>query len=519
MAPRLALALLLFAALAITLWPSETLFAAVAFAVAGAACLAARKLGLTRAATTAYAVAALVAVVGLALWPTFLLVVTLVAATTVLAFVRPLYGFVAALLLFSAEGLVKAALSAGSTPFDVDATALGAVLLDLALTAAIVAVLLESRDAHGRRGWSAIGRAARIGIALLAAWLALSVVQIPQSGDVVAGLAGFRVTQAYVLVAVAGALLAVATRGRKLAELLLGVCTVVAAYAALRVATGPSAIERAYVLARPGDVKAYGDVFRTVGSFSGAVGLASFLVPAAVFAFALALCSPRNRVAPALAAVLAFVGIVGTQTRGAVVAVAAGTVIAAALFVLAARPSRRAVLLVFAAVVIALAGVAGATAVAMGVSAATSKRAQAFVHPLRDESIRLRLRTLERSVKEVEKHPFGTGLGTVGRASELRGKPVTTDNSYVKVLREQGYLGGVLFAAGIVVVLGALGARLRRAPGNATLEIAAFAAAVSFFVLALFGEYVEQPGKVLAWALLGVAVGAVAAAHEQERAQ
>ena len=47
------------------------------------------------------------------------------------------------------------------------------------------------------------------------------------------------------------------------------------------------------------------------------------------------------------------------------------------------------------------------------------------------------------TLEKVADEPLGTGLGTVGRATAEGRRAVFTDNSYLKVLREQGIPGGV----------------------------------------------------------------------------
>jgi O-antigen ligase len=77
-----------------------------------------------------------------------------------------------------------------------------------------------------------------------------------------------------------------------------------------------------------------------------------------------------------------------------------------------------------------------------------------FVHPLADESLQLRLTTWKAAVEEIRHHPIGTGLGSAGRASERNGDGhVVIDNSYLLVLREQGWLGGPVFIVGVVLLL------------------------------------------------------------------
>jgi hypothetical protein len=84
---------------------------------------------------------------------------------------------------------------------------------------------------------------------------------------------------------------------------------------------------------------------------------------------------------------------------------------------------------------------------------------------------------------------------------------VFTDNSYLKVVREQGFLGGLLFIGGLAGLSVAVAVGLvRRDPLRRPVGTAALVAFSGFLVLMTMGEYIEQPGKVLAWMLLGVAL-------------
>jgi O-antigen ligase len=84
---------------------------------------------------------------------------------------------------------------------------------------------------------------------------------------------------------------------------------------------------------------------------------------------------------------------------------------------------------------------------------------------------------------------------------------VTADNSYLKILREQGLPGGVLFLVGVLGLTAVVARRLRRVDRDArVLGLAALCGFVAFLILSGTGEYVEQPGKAFAWTLLGVAI-------------
>ena len=510
-------------------WPSLRLPAYAAAVNSGQAALTqdafanrvrtkARALG-AFAAPRALVVVLTLGTIAVTVWPEFTLVVVAVTIVGVLAVRAPVWAFLIALPFFGLEGSIKTRLEYTGSPLPIDGIALGAALLDLALALAVVGLLVACAGSL-RLAWNRLSSFGRIGVILLGVWLAVSVLQIPQSGHLGAGLDGFRLTQAYVFVALGGAVLAIASTDReKLVSALLLGFGVVASYAALRVAIGPTDLERAFALSRPG-VTVYGSVFRAVGSFSGAVGLASFVVPAGVFAFGIALLSPRNRLFAALVFGLSAVAALGTYSRAAVLGLAAGVIVVAAVGVrrvFSSARQRRVAVAVAAAVL--LVGAVG-TALAARVSPVTEARVTGFVDPFDDESMRLRLDTWRDSTREVARHPLGAGLGTVGRASSLTGEPtVTADNSYLKIAREQGPVVSAVFVVGLAALLAAVMVALRRAPASAdAIVIAALGGFTAFLVMSVFGEFVEQPGKIVAWTLLGLAVaeaqGTVRPSHE-----
>lgn len=451
---------------------------------------------------------ALCALVLVSLWPTFTLLVAAVAAIVVLALLAPPYAFVLSILLFGVEGTTKALLTMEQTPLPFAAHAVGAVLLDVALLAGVLGLVVADRGRTLTRIWAALDRVGRITALALGAWLLVSVLQIPLSGDLGRGIAGFRLTQWYLVAFLGGLLAARWVVGRQVSRLLLGGLAAIALYGGLRVLVGPSDLERTYALSREGVTEfQFGEVFRAVGSFSGAVGLASYLAPAAAFSFALAVLVPRHRALGAVVFVAALAAVVGSYVRAGLVALVAGLLFGLVVALQGGWLTRkRKVIAAGVALAVFFAG-AVATTVASAVSPETRARAAGLVNPLSDRSFELRIETWRDAADSLRDHPLGLGLGTVGHASSLGdGNTRTADNSYLKIFVEQGFVGGVLFLAGVVGILGVLTRNVLRAkPAEKVVGIASLAAFASFLVLALVGEYVEQPGKVLAWTLAGVA--------------
>jgi O-antigen ligase len=437
------------------------------------------------------------------LWPTAAVVVGAVLLILVLCIRFPACAFLAALVLYSFEGSIKMRLSVEEAPSPLG---FGAASLDFAFLASLAALLGQDRGRSLIRVWTRATRWERVAVGLFAAWLCLSVVQVPWGGDLIDGLEGFRLTQLYFLALLGGIVVASRLGASRLAPLLLGVVVLATTYAAVRGIVGPSFNEQAFAEMRTFHTE-FGELGRNVGSFTAPVSLVSFLVPVAILCLALGfLPSAYGWIAWAVFA-LAMIGIIASYVRTGLLAVVAGAAILAGLVLLAREGSRDRKVYAVALVLLVLGGGYAATLVAGEVAPEARERAQSLANPFSDESVEDRLNTWGDSLKQVAHEPLGTGLGTVGRAS-LRGRrATTTDSSYLKVLREQGVPGAMLFLAGLGGIVAALAVRLRRLGiTRRPLGTAAFAGFGGFLVLMLTGEYIEQPGKLLAWTLLGVAM-------------
>ncbi len=63
-------------------------------------------------------------------------------------------------------------------------------------------------------------------------------------------------------------------------------------------------------------------------------------------------------------------------------------------------------------------GMYGAAVLAGGASASTEQRAKGLSDPLADQSLKIRWKTWTHSVDKIRAEPLGTGLGTVGHATQ-----------------------------------------------------------------------------------------------------
>lgn len=477
-----------------------------------------------RAVAIAIAVLALAALT--AVWPALTLVVLGVVLIIWLAVVAPPFALVGAILFYGLEGATKLGLARDLPEIGVTPQAAGAAVIDFAFLVAVLGIVRWDRGRALLQIWRNVGRWTRFALVLLAAWIAVSVVQLFVSADIDSALAGFRLSQAYVLAFLAGSMLLARCRPEHVVNALVGVLLVIAAYGAFRAVAGPSETERAAAFARSTTAlvpSEGGVIFRNSGSFSSAIGLASFLVPAGVFLFGLGLAFVRLRLAAWFGFALVVVALVGSYVRSGLVAVAGGMLCAAALLTFASRlPRRRKIALGLAGVPLLVVLIALGALVPNAVSGgsqAITDRAAGLLDPLSDPSLTTRIERWRDSLDAAQAHPLGTGLGTVGGATQDPEGRVQAfaDNSYLKVLQEQGALGGVPFILGIFGTLIAIAARvMRRGMPLRGLGAAAVAASASFFLLAWTSEAIEQPGKVLAWLLLGVALWAASAAPEPE---
>jgi hypothetical protein len=458
-------------------------------------------------AAAAIFIAVLAAPLVLATWPVTTSLVAIVAGTIVLAWWSPPWALGVGVLLFGFEGSIKLLLGLEGTPLGGN-RAVGALAIDVALFSAVAGVLFADRLRTPWTMWSRATRGEKRALLALGAWLALSVLQMAEGGDLNRGVHGFRLFQLYTLVAVAAAAVFMQPRLRRRAtQGLLAIGFVVALYAAVRVVFGPSRAEHDFATSVR-TVVAYGGALRAIGSFSSAVGLVSFLAPMTAFALVIGFMNRGFRRLAWAVAALGLVGLIGSYGRASLFGLALGLLFALVLVVAAADMPARRKLTAAGLVVALMAGTYGGAAIASHASPQLRERLNGIVDPLGDKSAQLRFNNWERTLRAALHEPFGRGVGASGGGSApTRAQLVTTDNSFLKVLYDQGFLGFALFTGGLLVVLVLLARRFRGPVGGSrALGLAALAGFVTFLGISLSGEYVEQPGKVVAWGLLGIAL-------------
>jgi O-antigen ligase len=444
---------------------------------------------------------------GVAVAPAATLLAAVVVGIAVVATRYPALALGAAVLLFGFEGSVKILLGLDGIQLPGGNRAAGAAALDVALLAGLAGVFARDRFRAPRALWASATRAERAVICVIGAWLALSVLQIAQGGDIGRGLHGFRLFQWYTVLALAALTIFAEPRIRPAAlRAVLWIGLVVSLYAAVRIVIGPADSELSFATAVK-TVTVYGDTVRAVGSFSSAIGLSSFLTPLSVFTLVLGLLVPRLRILSWTIAALALVGLIGSYSRTSLFGVALGLACALLLVFVASDLSTRRKLVSVGIVVAMLGATYGGLLVASRSSPELRERAEGVRDPLADKSVKLRLEAWENVLERVPDHPFGLGVGRVGAASADDSGVRTTDNSFLKVLVDQGVLGLLLFAGGMLGAVAVLARRLRTStpPALRPVGLAALAGFVAFLGISFAGETVEQPGKVLAWSLLGIA--------------
>ncbi len=459
------------------------------------------------AALTAVAV---VGVICASAWPTVAVALALLIVTVALAWRAPSLAFLVALLVSATVGVLKARLGAEQAP---SPDTFGAAYIDILLLISFVGLMFSDRGRSLRALWHAGGRSEQVVWTLLFAWLVISVLQIPESGHLTQAVKGFRLTQAYVPLVLAGIVVfPLATDREQLTDCLLAVFAVIAGYAALRAVIGPAAWERVYALSQSQQAQLAG-LFRDIGSFNSPQDMVSYLAPAGVFALIVGLLDARVRTFAWLTFLLAAAAVVESYVRIGLVAGGVGVGVVGVLVLLSKTVSRRArIVAVLVTLLVAGAGYSAAI-VAGAASPVTAERAGGLNHPLSDASIQDRWTRWKHAARTALDHPLGTGIGTVGSATgsastfARRGTGRYTDNSYLKVLDEQGIPIGLLFIIGIIGTVFLLGRRLTRAgPLGDPVAAAGLGGFVAFLTLCILGEYVEWPGKVVAWTLLGIAL-------------
>ena len=150
-------------------------------------------------------------------WPTLVAAGCLIVLVAALAVRAPAAALVVALGLAGFEGTLKVLLTGEQIPGPASPAAVGAGVIDAAFALAFVGLAVRHRR-HLVDLVRGLDRWERIVLGSLAAWIGLSLIQIPLSSDVSQAASGFRLTQMYVGAGLAALLAARLAAGPRVAH-------------------------------------------------------------------------------------------------------------------------------------------------------------------------------------------------------------------------------------------------------------------------------------------------------------
>ncbi len=365
-----------------------------------------------------------------------------------------------------------------------------------------------------------------VGVALLVGYVAVSAIQVLVAPSIAVGLKAFHSAAWFVLAFAVVALAAWRLETyERIARGIVVVAALVGGYAVLRYAIGPAEVERVLAIQSAPVNTLIGGKLRLFGSFLSGHQLAAWCGVAIPFLAVVASSSRgRWRLLAAAAAVLCVVALFGTEVRAGLVGAIIG------MFALGLRSVARSVpgvrLGTVVAATFALLAV-GATAFVLIIPNQPDSRHRytAVIAPGTDPAYRERTEKWSRLIADIERHPFGHGLGTAGGIQQKSGATITLgsepiDNSYLYIAYQQGVWVAVLFAAGVLAVLVGIVHRAITTsdPRRATLAIASSGAFASFALILFTGDYVEGPTSLLGWLIGAFGIAAGGGRHINETA-
>lgn len=349
------------------------------------------------------------------------------------------------------------------------------------------------------------------GIVALAAYVFFTLAEIPLADSIAIGIQAFREAPSFILAFFVLAYARWTDEARwRMVQGAVVVLLLAGGYATLRMIIGPATNE---LLLASGFDAPSGEV-AAIGSFTGRHVLGAWGAVAVPFCAAVAFgAKGRWRFLAAAAAILSSVAVLGSETRAGLVAAAAGL---AALFVLAlaSRASAQLRAGVVIALVLSVPALYAGYEVTIGSSEGASARYERILRPSEDPAIQSRLHKWSAVIEDLKENPLGAGLGTAGDTQVETGRfanisNTVLDNSYLLVAQQQGYPGVVLLVLAMLAVLAGLALRVvtTRDRRRAAIGAGGVAAFLSFMVVAPAGNYLTTWAALLAWMLLGLAVG------------
>ena len=166
-------------------------------------------------------------------------------------------------------------------------------------------------------------------------------------------------------------------------------------------------------------------------------------------------------------------------------------------------------------------GGAGAFALTLGDKSDSGTRYHAILDPESDSSYQARLVKWRTALDDIDRAPFGHGLGTTGPVQVRYGEFRTigadeVDNSYLKIAYEQGIVVMAFFMVTLLVLLTELirHAVWTRAPGGALATTAAAGTLVAMLVEFLAGVHIDRLAILVGWVIVGLGIAHYATERE-----
>jgi hypothetical protein len=351
------------------------------------------------------------------------------------------------------------------------------------------------------------------GVAAVIAYVLITAFQVPLADTVQIGRDSFHAStwNLLALPLVALASWSPTQRDRAVHGTLV-VALIVGGYAVFRWIAGPANAEEQAVLATRAAFNFVDGKLVLFGSFPTGHHLAAWTAVIVPFCLAVGLATRRRgwRLIAAAACGLCTAALVGSKVRAGFAGLAIGvlTVMVIAIFSRGFAPIRgRAI----AAGAVALVAVA-ITFVALA-SGPEGARYANILDPTADKAFQERTYKWRDALNDVDRHPWGQGLGTAGISQVQYGRFVSlgksdVDNSYLKIALDQGIAMVLLYVGALLLLLGGL---IRRAIAAESPEAAALAAGsagalAAFLVVMSTGVYIEGLTALAAWIVIGLGV-------------
>lgn len=286
-------------------------------------------------------------------------------------------------------------------------------------------------------------------------------------------------------------------------------------YALYRVFAGPARQELALLELTPYNF--VGGKLKAAGSFSSPQDMGTWMASIVPFCFAQMLTrKDRWRLLAVVACALCAFATLKSDLRVGLIGIIAGLVLTVVLYEASGGfPGLRLRTTGFAAM-LGVAVVVGALALA-GNSATHSYTG--LLHPTHDQSYVDRVAKWSQALDSLRTEPFGYGIGSGSLQSDSATGlfsatgDTSVDNGFLKVALEQGLVIMVLFAAALLLMLGAMIRAAIRCtdPLDARLAIGGSAVLLSYLVVMMAEDASYDPRALATWIPVGLGMAAVTA--------